>query len=108
MSLKDAKPNSGFDALEVWVDPETDLPMEFGFERKNGVETDVYRITDCRWNIEIDPKLFDTTPLEGYEDITPPSDDAASAEIVAARKALRGAERRALSASDDVQRRCHP
>jgi hypothetical protein len=41
---------------------------------------------DCLWNIEIDPKLFDTTPPDGYTDITAPSDEKAIAEIVAALK----------------------
>ncbi len=86
MALKDAKPGSGFDALEVWVDPETDLPLEFGFEFTKSDVTDVYRITDCRWNIEIDPKMFDTTPPDGYEDITAPNDEQAVAEIVSALK----------------------
>lgn len=84
MALEGAKPNSGFDALEVWVDPETDLPLEFGFELKRDGGTDVYRVTECKWNIDIDPTLFDTTPPKGYEDITPPSSDAAIAEVVAA------------------------
>ena len=84
LALRDAEPESGFDALEVWVDSDTDLPLEFGFERKDDETTRVYRITDCRWNIEVDPKLFDTTPPEGYEDITLPADETANAEIVAA------------------------
>jgi hypothetical protein len=86
MALKDAKPGSGFDALEVWVDPATDLPLELWYEHKDDKVTQIFRITDCRWNIEIDPKLFDATPPAGYEDITPPSDDQAIAEIVAALK----------------------
>jgi outer membrane lipoprotein-sorting protein len=86
MALKDAKLGSGFDSLEVWVDPATDLPLEFGYELEDEKITRIYRITDCRWNIEIDPKLFDTTPPKGYEDISPPSDTKAIAEIVAALK----------------------
>jgi outer membrane lipoprotein-sorting protein len=86
MALKDAKPESGFDSLEVWVDPATDLPLELWYEHKDDKVTQIFRITDCRWNIEIDPKLFNATPPEGYEDITPPSDDQAIAEMVAALK----------------------
>jgi hypothetical protein len=48
MALRDAEPQSGFDALEVWVDSETDLPLEFGFERTDDETIRVYRITDCR------------------------------------------------------------
>jgi outer membrane lipoprotein-sorting protein len=90
MALKNAKPDSGFDSLEVWVDPNTGLPLEFGYEWKGDWKgnnaTAIYRITDCRWNIEIDPKLFDPTPPDGYDDITPPTDQKAIAEIVAALK----------------------
>jgi hypothetical protein len=86
MALKDAKPGSGFDALEVWVDPKTDLPVEFGFERKDGGSTSLYRITDCQWEIEIDPKLFDPTAPPGYIDISPPIQEKDIAGIVAALK----------------------
>jgi outer membrane lipoprotein-sorting protein len=86
MALSGAKPGSGFDELEVWVDSETDLPMEFGYERKEDKTTQIFRISDCRWNIDVDAKLFDTTPPDGYEDITPPSDEKSLAEIVAVLK----------------------
>jgi hypothetical protein len=86
MALETAAPHGGFETFEVWVDPETDLPMEFGQEQKDEELTRVFRITDCRWNIEVDPKLFDTTPLAGYEDITPPNDEKDIAEMVAALK----------------------
>lgn len=84
MALKNAKLGSGFDAIEVWVDPETDLPLEFGYELKTDEATHVFRITDCRWNIEIDPNLFDTTLPVGYDDITPPTNEKAISEIIVA------------------------
>jgi hypothetical protein len=83
MALRGAKPGSGFDALEVWIDPVTDLPLEFGYEVTED-RTRKFRITNCRWNIDVDPTLFDTTPPVGYEDITPPSDEQDIAEIIAA------------------------
>jgi hypothetical protein len=86
MALDGANPGSGLDALEVWVDPETDLPFEFGYETKTAEHTCVFRITDCRWNIELDAKLFDTTPPEDYEDITPPTSEKEIAEMIAALK----------------------
>jgi hypothetical protein len=43
-------------------------------------------MTDFRWNIELDPKLFDPTPPEGYTDITPPTDEKAFAQIAQALK----------------------
>jgi hypothetical protein len=27
--------------------------------------------SDIQWNVDLDPKLFDTTPPEGYKDVTP-------------------------------------
>jgi outer membrane lipoprotein-sorting protein len=86
MALSGAKPGSGFDELEVWVDPETDLPLEFGYQVKDEKLTQVFRITDCRWNVEIDPQLFDTTPPQGYTDITPPSDEKDLADMASALK----------------------
>jgi hypothetical protein len=86
MALHEAKPGSGFDALEVWVDPETDLPLEFGYELKTDESKRVFHITDCRWNIELDPKWFDATPPEGYVDISPPTDEKDIAAISAALK----------------------
>jgi outer membrane lipoprotein-sorting protein len=86
MALHAAKPGSGFDALEVWVDPETDLPLEFGYELSTGELKRVFRITDCRWNIDLDPKLFDATPPAGYVDISPPTDEKDIAGIAAALK----------------------
>jgi outer membrane lipoprotein-sorting protein len=73
MALKNATPGSGRDALEFWVDPETDLPLEFGYTIKNDQGPEFFRVTDCRWNIEVDPQLFATTPPKGYTDVTPPA-----------------------------------
>jgi hypothetical protein len=86
MALHEAKPGSGFDALEVWVDPETDLPLEFGYELTTDETKRVFHITDCRWNIDLDPKLFDATPPEGYVDISPPTDENDIAGFAAALK----------------------
>jgi hypothetical protein len=84
MALNDAPPKSGFDAMEVWVDQQTDLPLEFGYEVKTDERTSVFRITNCQWNIELAPAMFDTTPPAGYDDITPPSDEAAITQIQSA------------------------
>ena len=72
MALANAKPGSGFDALEVWVDPETDLPLEIDYKLTSNYGIREFRISECRWNIEIEPSLFDTTPPEGYSETAPP------------------------------------
>jgi hypothetical protein len=74
------------DAVEVWVDSQTDLPLEFGYEGKNEGSTYDDRYTNFRWNIELDPKLFDPTPPEGYDDITPPGDKKELDQIAEALK----------------------
>jgi outer membrane lipoprotein-sorting protein len=84
MALADANPDSGFDSLEVWVDPETDLPLEFGYEVKDGDQVQAFRIFNCQWNIEIPPAQFDTTPPAGYEDITGPQDEESFSQITEA------------------------
>jgi outer membrane lipoprotein-sorting protein len=86
MALADATPGSGFDALEVWVDPQTQLPMEFGYEVKTGNEVQSFRISNCQWSVEIPPSTFETTPPAGYEDITAPKDEETFAKITDALK----------------------
>lgn len=73
LALDNAAPDSGYDAVEVWVDPEADLPLEFSYERKHESGPIIYRVTNCRWNIELDSQVFSTTPPEGYTDTTPPA-----------------------------------
>jgi hypothetical protein len=55
--------------VEVWLDPETDLPVEFRFRRvasdKRGFDT-VWSVCDIEWNRDLDPRLFDTTPPAGF------------------------------------------
>ena len=57
---------------EIWLDTESNLPV---FVRTTGVrgldDTATEEYTNIQWNVDIDPKLFDTTPPEGYTDETP-------------------------------------
>jgi hypothetical protein len=56
---------------EVWIDTESNLPV---FIRDDGDWPDncIYTAltTDIQYNIDFDPKLFDTTPPKGYKDKT--------------------------------------
>jgi hypothetical protein len=83
-----AAPFRNVDQVEVWIDPETDLPLEFSYrsdwEQDGRQVPDEIRVTDCRWNIPIDPKLFYTAPPEGYTNTTPPNKQADIDEIVSA------------------------
>jgi hypothetical protein len=78
-----------FGPVDVWIDPETDLPVEFCFRYTKADEegfTDEYSVTDIQWNMELDPRLFDTTPPAGFLDVTIPNDEQSVAEVMAAIK----------------------
>ncbi|HEX4145597.1 MAG TPA: hypothetical protein VHY91_18975 [Pirellulales bacterium] len=72
------------DPVELWVDPETSLPVEFSWagESEGWKYTD--RATDFRWNIALDPKLFVPVIPEGYADTTPPTDKGDLDQVAAA------------------------
>jgi hypothetical protein len=64
------------DMAEVWIDAESSLPVlvQFNFNRdlkQMDVATGYLRLQDFQWNIDLDPKLFDTTVPKGYTDVTP-------------------------------------
>ncbi|TWT30421.1 hypothetical protein KOR34_49800 [Posidoniimonas corsicana] len=62
--------------LQVWVDPNTDLPIEIhGVRRGDDFET-TYRFTDLEWNVETDPDTFTPAAPVGYEELPgpPPSE----------------------------------
>jgi outer membrane lipoprotein-sorting protein len=57
--------------MEIWIDAESSLPVHtcltIGAE---AVGPKLQLIEDYEWNIDLDPKLFDTTPPDGYTDAT--------------------------------------
>ncbi|MCP4787810.1 MAG: hypothetical protein GY878_30190 [Fuerstiella sp.] len=58
--------------MEVWLDAETNLPVLIRSEtRLSGTRTTIEEKTNIQWNIDLDAKLFDPTPPEGYTDATP-------------------------------------
>jgi outer membrane lipoprotein-sorting protein len=59
-------PNSWLGPVEVWIDTEANLPVLIRYETKIGVLPATIRMTDFQWNIDLDAKLFDSTPPEGY------------------------------------------
>ncbi len=59
-------------AVEIWIDPESGLPALVRFENMMYLGVSNTEInSDIQWNVNLDPKLFDTTPPEGYKDATP-------------------------------------
>jgi outer membrane lipoprotein-sorting protein len=82
MNLPDGAANKTKGMVEVWIDPEYNLPVlvQFNFgtntTQQTG-ETGYFRLHSFQWNIDLDPKLFDITVPERYTDTTPkePSTD---------------------------------
>jgi hypothetical protein len=93
VSLGHPVPTSGQNAVHLWLDAATDLPIEFRYEERNedddasdGIEvwTNVMRVYNCRWNIELDAALFQPAEPAGYDDTTWPQDSQALAQIIEA------------------------
>lgn len=59
--------------VEIWIDPESNLPMSIRLElkRPDFPGADVLRMEDFHWNIDLDPKVFDLQPPAGYAEATP-------------------------------------
>jgi len=60
---------------QVWIDPQTDLPLEIGYEVDDHGQprtTTVFRLVDFHWNEQLDPGLFEVSTPEGYREISPP------------------------------------
>ncbi len=59
---------------EVWIDPQTDLPLEIGYQVDDGQQprtTTVLRISNFRWNEELADELFDPVVPKGYREVFP-------------------------------------
>jgi outer membrane lipoprotein-sorting protein len=84
MTFDDAEPFKNAGPIEVWVDSETDLPVEFHFDwkKQEGVFDESLAATDIQWNTAIDPKLFDVTPPAGFIDTTLPKDEYTIEKLV--------------------------
>jgi hypothetical protein len=80
-------PDASPGRVEVWVDALSNLHVLIRYEVKQGNQSVVLRMDDFKWDVELDPKLFEATPPEGYAEIkgalTPPD-----AQVAAITKAL--------------------
>lgn len=56
--------------IEVWIDPKTDLPIEFYSNRTEASVGRSYRFTDLQWNISLPNNTFDLKPPLGYKKMT--------------------------------------
>lgn len=64
-------PDVHFDLLEVWVDAAAHLPVSMSFTMADPSGPIAVRLHDFAWDVDLAPGLFDTTPPEGYADVTP-------------------------------------
>jgi hypothetical protein len=93
VSLGNPKADSGQNSVNLWLDPETDLPVEFQYEESFDDEagysaevwTNVMRVFNCRWNVALDDSLFEPIEPAGYDNTTWPTEqDNAVEKIVQA------------------------
>ncbi|MEX2113933.1 MAG: hypothetical protein WD845_12155 [Pirellulales bacterium] len=70
IAIEKVDPDAFEGTLEIWIDEATDLPVLVRISPQLSPPS-VLTLHDFRWNVEFDPKLFDTTPPAGYKDATP-------------------------------------
>jgi len=76
---------SGF--AEVWLNIDGSLPLFIRYDLKSPDFSCIHEITDIEWNIDLEPKLFDITPPEGYSNSKPaPSREERVGQITEALK----------------------
>ena len=56
--------------LDVWLDPKTDLPLEFSFVRTADESETRHQFTDIQWDVEFATDRFQVSKPAGYADIT--------------------------------------
>ena len=61
---------SGKHMAEIWIDSESNLPVLVVFKMTYDRSEQIMRFQDFRWNIDLDPELFDTTLPKGYTNVT--------------------------------------
>jgi hypothetical protein len=88
VDFEDAVPFKGYGPVEVWLDPQTDLPIELSFKWNEHTDKmiDESRITDIRWSIDFPPDQFATVAPADLVDSTPPVDEHDVSQIVSALK----------------------
>ena len=73
IDAKKIDPDSYPGKVQIWIDTESELPVQLRYEFVEGGMPAKLTMRDFHWNVPLDPKLFDPTPPEGYTDATPPS-----------------------------------
>jgi len=88
IEIEKVDPDVHSGTLEVWIDAESNQPLELEFEITTAMPSGTMRMVDFRWNVDLDRKLFEPTPPEGYTDTTrePPGLDEQIGKIKEALK----------------------
>jgi hypothetical protein len=73
IGLREIDPDASEGTLTLWVGADSQLPVEAEVRVETPILM-VMRMTDFVWNREFDDALFDTSPPEGYQDISKPAD----------------------------------
>jgi len=66
-------PDSYSGPMEIWIDTQSNLPVLILYEMKTASMPATIRMTAFRWNADLDPKLFDPAPPEGYAETVRPA-----------------------------------
>jgi len=71
IDVKKIHPDARGDMAEIWLDRSSSLPVFVRYKTRHLDSSTTVEYSDIQWNIDLDPKLFDPTPPEGYKDATP-------------------------------------
>ena len=55
--------------IEAWIDPKTNLPIEFRCARQGDDFESTYRFTKLKWNVEFATETFDAVAPDGYKEL---------------------------------------
>lgn len=59
--------------MQIWLDQTSQLPVLIELTMPTGGIDLKIRFENIRWNLDLDPTLFDVTPPQGFTDKTPPA-----------------------------------
>jgi hypothetical protein len=70
IDVRKIDPDAHPGAVEIWIDSDSNLPVQLDLEIDEAGVPASLRMEDFRWNVDLDPKLFEPKPPDGYADAT--------------------------------------
>jgi outer membrane lipoprotein-sorting protein len=70
IEAKKIDPDAYSGSVEIWVDTDSELPVFVRYEMKMREISATMQMEDFQWNIDLDSKLFESTPPERYAEVT--------------------------------------